>query len=91
MTWHSAHELMNTRSCAVPGCTGLVYRSGDLCDWHERNGTPDQYRSRRADVSPDKLRELERRVDDLDRQIDRLTSERRRVARRLLRLRGEPL
>ena len=89
MGWQSAQDALHTKDCSVPNCTGLVYRGGDLCDWHVKNGTPDQYRSKRVQPTQERIDALQERLDDLDRQIGRLMEERRRVYRRLSRLLGE--
>lgn len=92
MTWHDAHDLINTRSCAVKGCTGIAYkRDNDLCEWHDRNGTPDQYTSRKTPVlnTEENLAQTQARLDELDTQIARLHDERRRVYRRLTRLQDQ--
>lgn len=90
MTWHSAQDLLHTRSCAVQGCTGIAYRKDtDLCQWHSSHGTPDQYRSKRVVPTQERIDGLQQRLDDLDAQIGRLMEERRRVYRRFSRLLGD--
>lgn len=89
MGWQSAQDAMHTRDCGVPGCTGVVYDTSELCAWHRKNGTPDDIKSKRVVPTQERIDGLQQRLDDLDAQIGRLMEERRRVYRRFSRLIGE--
>lgn len=101
MTLHDIQRATSTYDCSVFGCTGTATSQGGLCEWHRRNGRPEDIRTpgaqraylgdtmrKKQEAHQRRLDRLEERIAGLNRTINQARAERDRLQDELDQARG---